>query len=206
MNWNFLKCASILTVVAVLVIGCDSKYTRTVREELSKDTRQDSLLFGVRFGQTREEFYGKCYDLNKQKLVSQGVGFSVRYVFIDSVTQNPPRSIDLLFYPKFDSLNYIKGMDMEFFYSGWNPAVRDMQSDSLGNHLKKILHNWYKGNDFMDVKIDGQQVPVKIDANRRITVKIEDTQRILVQVQDMVHPDYRHDGVSVNENLERKRK
>lgn len=198
---RFIKSASILIIVAAMM-SCESDYTKMVKAELAKGIRQDSLLLGISFGNTREEFYGKCFDLNRQKLVTQGVGFSVQYMIKDSL-QQPPRNISMLFYPTFDTLDIIKGMDIEFRYPGWNPNIRELQSDSLENHVKKLLLKWYKGNDFVTAHFDKKDTPVKVDANRRIILFVEDEQRILVHVQDLLHPDYRHKSVAVNGDMER---
>lgn len=203
-NLKYIKYASVLAF-AVLMIACDSDYTKMVKTELSKGERQDSLLLGVRFGNTREEFYGRCFDLNKQQIVTQGEGFSVQYIIKDS-TRSHPHNITLYFYPTFDSLNIIQGMDMEFFYPGWAMGSRELQSDSLRERVVSLLSEWYRGNDFKTIKINDERVPVKIDANRRIMVHIEDQQRVLVHVQDLLHPDYRHKAVAVNEALERKKR
>jgi hypothetical protein len=192
--------------VTLVLVGCQSDYTRTVKEELAKGVRQDSLLLGVKFGDDREDFYGRCYDLNRAKIIDQGVGFSAKYIINDSMTQTPPRDIALLFYPKFDSSNIINGLDMEFRYPGWNSGIRNTQSDSLMTHVQKILLKWYKGNDFVIAKIDGKDTPVKVDGNRRMMMKIEDEQRVLVHIRDLLHPMYRHKDVYVNEEMERKSK
>jgi len=203
LNWKYIKCASV-GFFCLLLIGCDSDYTRMVKSELAKGVRQDSIFLGIKFGNTREEFYGRCFDLNEQKLVTQGVGFSVKYMIQDSVAPSS-RDIAMLFYPTFDTLQIIKGMDVEFLYPGWGPSRRELQSDSLSLRVQKILVDWYKGNDFVIVRIDEKDTPIKVDGNRRILMQLEDEQRVLVHIQDLLHPDYRHEGVYVNADMERKR-
>jgi hypothetical protein len=202
-NLKYIKSISVLIVFVAALVSCDSDYTKLVKSELSKSQREDSLLFNIKFGTTREDYYGICFDLNKKRLVTQGVGFSVQYIIKDSLTQVPPRDITMYFYPSFDSTDVVKGMDMEFVYPGWNSSIRELQSDSLRAHVMKILERWYKGNNFMNVKINERDTPVKIDANRRIMVLLEDEQRVLVHIQDLLHPEYRHKGVSINKDMER---
>lgn len=193
-----------MIVLVSALSACDSDYTRLVKSELSKGTRQDSLLFDINFGTTREEYYGICYDLNRKKLITQGIGFSVLYVIQDSLHQLAPENINMYFYPSFDSTSIVKGMDIEFTYPGWTAERRELQSDSLRTIVIKLLEKWYKGNQFMMVKIDDKETPIKIDANRRIIVLLEDHRRVLVHVQDLLHPEYRHKGVDVNVDMERK--
>ena len=99
--WKSIKYLISSVCVAVIVTSClQSEYTRLVNAELQKGTRQDSLLFGIRFGDTRQDFYGKCFDLNKQRLVTQGPGnASVQYLFTDSLVHNRPTQLRLLFFP-----------------------------------------------------------------------------------------------------------
>jgi hypothetical protein len=195
-----------IALAAMSMASCQSDYTSMVKKELAKGVRQDSLLLGVKFGDDRENFYGRCFDLNRAKIVTQGVGFSAQYMINDTMTQTPPREIAMLFYPKFDTANIINGLDIEFRYPGWNPGIRETQSDSLMAHVQKILLKWYKGNDFVMANINDKETPVKVDGNRRIMMKIEDEQRVLVHVHDLLHPMYRHKDVYVNEEMERKSK
>ena len=164
---------------------------------MAKGIRHDSLFFGIKLGDNREDFYGKCFDLNKQKLVTQGVGFSVQYDFIDSLTQKKPMPMRMMFYGEFDSLNVMKGMNMEFTYPGWTPGFAGLQSDSLAKHTAMLLKKWYGGNDFVEVKMEQQDVPVKVDGNRRIMIIMEDQHRVLVRIHDMMHPDYTPKGLKV---------
>jgi hypothetical protein len=196
MTWKFIKYAS-LAFCGLLLIGCETEYTKAVKAELAKGIRQDSLLFDINFGSTREEFYGRCFDLNQQKLVSQGVGFSVQYMIKDSITGRKPDDIRMLFYPNFDTLNIINAMNLEFSYPGWMPGQRNLQSDSLRNHVTEILAKWYGGNPFITARIHEQDVPVKIDGNRRVLVFIEDPQRVLVRIHDINHPEFMHQALGL---------
>ncbi len=177
--------------------GCfQSEYTRLVKAELAKGVRHDSLLFGIRFGDTRNEFYGKCFDLNRQQLVTAGAGNNVEYIFSDSLFHRKPTNLSLLFYPSFDQNDKIADMKMQFTYRAWAPWNRDMQSDSLLGKTEKILMNWYGGNDFILADVAGKRMPVKLDGNRRILVYTLDMKSVLVEVQDILHPVFKHDSNS----------
>jgi hypothetical protein len=193
MMLKYLKyCISSLSV-AVLFCSCTSDYTKMVKEELAKGVRNDSLLFGIRLGDTRNDFYGKCFDLNKQRLVAQGPGnSSVQYLFKDSLYHSDPRDMRLLFFPTFDKNETIAEMQMELSYLGWNQANRSYQSDSLLIKSLKILKDWYGGNDFVYANVDDEKIPVKVDGNRRIVLRIKDKQSVQVKVQDLLHPMFMH--------------
>lgn len=175
-----------------------SDYTKLVKSELAKGVRQDSILLGMHFRDTRNEFYGKCFDLNKQQVVSQGDNFSVQYLFTDSVFHSEPVQIKLLFVPAFDDQEKITNMDMKFSYLNWSPMNPQLQADSLKPEVMKILMNWYKGNDFIKAKVDDEIIPVKLDGNRRMLVFVYDNRDVVVKVQDILHPKFKH-SISVAE-------
>lgn len=189
-----MKYISSLFFLTFIFYGCtQSDYTKLVKAELGKDVRQDSLLLGISFGDTRDEFFGRCFDLNKLHLVSQGPNnASVKYIFKDSIFHNEPTEIRLLFYPSFDDKGLISDMDLEFSYMAWAPWNRKLQSDSLAVKVKKILLDWYKGNEFVIAHIDEEEIPVKLDGNRRLTLIMKDDQSVIVRIQDILHPKFMH--------------
>jgi hypothetical protein len=164
-----------------------------VTAELASGIRQDSILLGLSLGDSRNEFYGTCFDLNKQQIIHQGpVSASVQYNFIDSLVHDIPTPIRLLFYPGFDEEEIITDMEMEFSYAGWSPWNTDMQSDRLKEKILVLLELWYKGNRFVKAEIKNVDMDVKVDGNRRILVFIIDEQNVGVKIQDILHPRYKH--------------
>ena len=96
--WRSIKYSISLILLGTIFNGCfQSDYTKVVKSELAKGVRRDSILLGMHFGDTRNEFNGKCFDLNKTHIVSQGEGFSVQYLFTDSLVHQEPTPIKLLF-------------------------------------------------------------------------------------------------------------
>jgi hypothetical protein len=170
----------------------ESDYTKMVKAELAKGIRMDSILLGINFGDSRNEFYGKCFDLNKKHLVTQGPdGSSVQYIFSDSV-KSERQQIKVLFVPSFDEQDILSNLDLKFSYLAWAPWNENLQSDSLEIEVLRLLKNWYRGNDFMLVNVDEELIPIKLDGNRRIMVYKYDTESIVVRVQDILHPKYKH--------------
>lgn len=194
MNSRFLKCLSSATLLWFCLSGCvQSDYTRLVKSELAKGIRRDSLLLGVKFGNSKDEFFGKCFDLNRQHLVTEGPGnASVQYLFTDSLFHEQPTQIRLLFMPKYDQSDKINEMNLEFAYVAWAPWNKQYQSDILTEKVKKILLNWYKGNEFVTAEIGDEEIPVKLDGNRRILVFVQSEQHVLVKIQDILHPTFKH--------------
>lgn len=198
-SWKFLRYNVKCLLACIVLSGCfQSDYTRLVRSELAKGIRNDSLLLGIRFGDTRDEFFGKCLDLNAQKIVTAGAGNNVEFFFVDSLFHNKPAKLSLLFYPSFDQNEKIVNLKMEFSYPGWAPWNRDMQSDSLLPKTEKILTKWYGGNHFIRANVMGQKIPVKLDGNRRILLYIRDMRCVSVEVQDILNPNFKHNSDSDN--------
>lgn len=198
MNLRYISWPFNVIFLAFVFAGCfQSDYTKLVREETDKNVRYDSILLGLQFRHTKNEFYGRCFDLNKAHLISQGPNnSSVEYLFTDSLFHQPPAKIRLLFYPTFDNDDRIKEMLLEFSYAAWAPWNTQYQSDALQPKVKQLLLHWYSGNGFVTATTQNGNLPVKLDGNRRVLVYRKDAQTILVKVQDIFHPDFEHSKTS----------
>ena len=192
MIWRYIRLSGSILLFAICIAGCQSDYTKLVKSELAKGVRYDSILLGTKLGSTRNDFYGLCYDLNKQGIITAGASGSVQYVFKDSLVHKLPTFITLLFVPAFDDKDVLTNLDIKFSYSGWASGNRALQSDSLQVKLKELIMRWYGGNSFVTATVDGKEIPVKLDGNRRIVVTIKDQQNVLVKVQDILHPKFQH--------------
>lgn len=194
MNWRYLKYPISFICLGLMFSGCfQSDYTKLVKSELAKGIRVDSLVFGINFGDTRNVYFGKCFDLNKQKLVTQGpYGGTVEYRFTDSLFHDQPTAMKMLFIPAFDKDDIIIEMNLEFSYPGWAPWNEQYQSDKLKEIVVKMLAYNYKGNDFVSATINEKKYPIKLDGNRRMIVYIKDEQNVVVKIQDILHPKYKH--------------
>ncbi|HEY0741917.1 MAG TPA: hypothetical protein VGD40_10655 [Chryseosolibacter sp.] len=193
MNLKYLKYYSSCAILCAVLVGCESEYSRQVKAELAKNVRQDSVLLGINLGHTRNDFYGRCFDLNKQHIVSQGPnGNSVQYYFTDSIVHQPPQKLRLLFAPNFDASDHIAELQVELSYVGWAPWNKDLQSDSLKVRTVELLEKWYGGNKFIMVDMDDREIPVKVDGNRRIIVDAKDAQNVRIRFQDLLNPAFQH--------------
>ena len=194
MIWRCLLFPIKVIVLSVVLTGCfQSDYTKLVKSELAKGVRQDSLLFGIRFGDSRNDFYGKCFDLNKQRLVTQGPGNnSVQYIFTDSLVHDKPTEMRLLFFPNYDESQKIVEMNIELSYPAWAPWNKAYQSDGLKVKAMELLMLWYKGNEFVMADVNNSNMPVKLDGNRRLLIYNKDAQSVVVKAQDIMHPKFKH--------------
>lgn len=191
--WKYIKYPISLSVVCATLWSCtQSDYTKLVKSELAKGIRKDSILFDIHFGDNRQDFFGRCFDLNQQHLVTEGTAHSVQYEFVDSLVHDKPMSMRLLFYPTFDGRDVIEEMNMEFSYASWSPTIKALQADSLKVKVMDLLMKWYRGNEFVIAHFQNTEIPVKLDGNRRIVVEVKDAQTVTVKVQDILHPRFRH--------------
>jgi len=194
MTWKFLRYPISFLAMSIMVSGCfQSDYTKLVKSELAKGVRVDSVVFGINLGDTRDEYFGKCYDLNQEKLVTEGpFGGSVQYLFKDSLFHDQVTPMRMLFIPVFDNKEFIIEINLEFSYPSWAPWNEQYQSAMLKEKVLKMIMHGYKGNDFVKATINGNEYPIKLDGNRRMIVYIKDEQNVVVKIQDILHPKYRH--------------
>ncbi|MEZ4986076.1 MAG: hypothetical protein R2795_13740 [Saprospiraceae bacterium] len=177
-----------LLALTVGLLGCKSEYQRYVDEQLASGTTQDSLIFGMRIGQTKKDFFAICWDLNKQKLISEGTGNrTARYTEKSDSLGTASYNKDLLFYGIFDEQDILRGMDMTYSFVAWAPWNREKQSDSLLLHLKEQYEREYPGNDFIELDVEGMDQPalVKIDGNRQILMYPKGKKDVVVKIEDL---------------------
>lgn len=174
---------------ALQVTACKSEYEKRVERELASGIVQDSLMLGLRMGMTRQAYYEACWELNRQQLINSGTGdMSARYITDrDSTGKNTLRSKDVLFFGVFDEDNIMRGMDMTYSFVAWAPWNRNMQSDSLLQHLREEYLQDYPGNDFIELEYKYAENPalVKIDGNRQILMYTKGKKDVLVKIEDL---------------------
>ncbi len=66
MQWTNFKHAIQILFLTFLAIGCSSEYDRKVKEGLASQEEYPELIFGLEMGQTQKEFFGRCWELNKE--------------------------------------------------------------------------------------------------------------------------------------------
>ncbi|UWX54639.1 hypothetical protein NYZ99_17505 [Maribacter litopenaei] len=149
---------------------------------MSKGIIHDSILFNLKFGQHRQEFFRACWQLNQQGLVSNGPeNESVKYKLPLNENDSLESEITLLFFGDFNNEKIMTGLDLQFFYSAWSIWNKKLQSDKLIPVVMDTLKKWYPGNDFIKVPIekDSTHLFVKVDGNRRIVIRPLDDNRIV---------------------------
>lgn len=176
-------------ITIIMFLGsCKSEYDKLVRKELATGMRQDSLIFGIFMGETRKDFYAKCWKLNSQKVLSQGAGNqSVKYIEpLDSLV-DPTMRKELQFYATFDDENIIRGMEMSYSFTTWAPWNKERQSDVLLELLVKEYENEYAGNEFIAIDLEKLEYKafVKVDGNRQILIYRANSKDVKVKIEDL---------------------
>lgn len=183
---SLLKLAVVLSITLALGSCQGSEYEQLVKRELASGVRNDSLMFGIYFGDSLKEFYGKCWELNKEGIISHGP----RNMYVQYTMRNVNGSdVAMLFYPSVDAEDKIKKMKVEFFYTAWSPWNEQYEADKLVPVAIDTLEKWYPGNPFMDVVVEQDTFWVKVDGNRRITLKTEGKQNVIVRMVDMLNKE-----------------
>ena len=177
----------IFLFLCFVMVSCESEYSETVKRELQSGKVYEDLILGLKIGQTRKEFYDHCWELNKQKVISQGSGnkFAKQIILLDSTAQNQDK-VEMLFYGIFDEEKIMHGMHMKFSYLKWAPWNEDYQSDVLVKKLQEKYIREYPGNPFIEIAIKGDiNAYAKVDGNREILVYPNTNKDVTVKIGDL---------------------
>ncbi|MCJ7465643.1 MAG: hypothetical protein MUO53_03000 [Maribacter sp.] len=172
----------------LMLFSCQSEYTKLVNLEAHKGLQQDSLLFGMSFGDTKKSFFDRCGELNKEKLVSQGPNNrSVQYLLSSKQDDENLTAINMLFYGNFDKNDTMVGMDLEFTYRAWSLWNKDYEAKKLLPVVKDSLMKWFHGNPFIPLKQETSDTElfVKVDGNRQITAYAKNNKDVAVRIEDL---------------------
>ena len=173
--------------MGITFIACESEYSKTVKNELQTGVVHEDLILGLKLGQTQKDFYDHCWQLNKQKLVSQGSGnkFAKHFMLLDSTAQNPEK-VEMLFYGIFDEAKVMHGMHMKFSYVAWAPWNKQYQSGILIKKLQEKYLRDYGGNPFIEIIVNKDvKAYTKIDGNREILIYPNTAKEVTVKMEDL---------------------
>jgi hypothetical protein len=181
---NGMKGMLLIVMSALIMGGCTpgARYEHRLKRELASGVRYDSLFMGLSFGMTEDEFFDRCWEMNREKLVKQGISNqSVQYEMKKELKY--PATMD--FYPVFGDKGIIE-MPVRFIYDGWAPWNKELSASNLA----KDVRSWYEhtyGKGFITVEHPFKgEAYVKIDGNRRITIYIENDLYVWAIFTDML--------------------
>lgn len=181
----------IILLLTLVLAGCnESDYSKLVKTEMAKNIVNDSLLFGMRFGETRQEFYDQCWELNNKGIIKQGPENNfVQYDLpVNKEEDSLQFPIRMLFYGIFDDEKIMTGMDLKFYYTAWSLWNESLHANKLLPIIKDTLLSWYPGNDFIHVitKKTKKEIFVKIDGNRRIIIEpLKNNREVNARIDDL---------------------
>ena len=185
---NIKEIVAMMLMIGVLVStqSCKSEYTQIVESELASGITYDSLIFDLKIGQNKKDFYKYCWDMNKAKEITAGSGnkYALFVLPADSTDTHPDR-INVEFYGMFDDKDVMQGMEMKMEYYSWSPWAEQFQSDKLMEYIQKKMMNDYPGNDFIRIKVKDILAKVKVDGNRQIRMYPLSDKQIMVKIQDL---------------------
>jgi len=176
-----------MVLVILLVTSCKSDYDKLVRTEMKSGLIEEDLIFGLKLGQEKKEFYNICWQLNSQKLVSQGPSNEmVRYLIQPEEIEGETQEIEMLFYGSFDEEKIMRGLKMKLSYVSWAPWNEELHSPELAKNIRPYFMKLYGGNDFIEVDlVKDYKTYVKVDGNRQIVIFPQTTKDVMVKIDDL---------------------
>ena len=194
-NLNFLKLIiSINNFLYILVfflfLSCqkESNYSKVLKRELESGKVYNDLIFDLKIGQTKDDYFNICYELNKKKLItSGGRELSPEYIMYPKKENKNSKKIKMSFFGIFDKNNIIKGLDLRFNYYTWSPWNKELHSNYLIEEIKDTLLLWFPGNNFfkLNLKKEKEFAYIKIDGNRRIRIYKVDAKDVAAKIEDI---------------------
>ena len=175
--------------ILLLLSACKSEYSSLVERELATGKTYDSLIFGLRLGDSQKKFFTKCWELNKQGLVKQGPNNQyVELIQKEQDSINFAKKIQTLFYGEFDDEKKMVALRMKFSFDGWGIGIYDYYSDKLLPQIKDSLDVWFPGsNEFIEIKSEEIPYPVfvKVDGNRQVRVYQISDSEVFAKIEDL---------------------
>ena len=188
---NFLNLNRIFftIIIFILIFGCQrkSEYSIILTRELEKKNQFNDLIFDMKIGQSRQDYFDICYQLNKQKKIISGERSLNPELILKSKNGSVKGSnIKMSFNGIFNEKKIMRGFEMRLYFTGWSNSNKDLSSDTLLAQFKDTLKVWFPGNDFFKVNFeDNLSAEVKIDGNRRILAYKVNSKDIAVRIEDM---------------------
>jgi len=173
-----------LLIIGYIISGCTpkTKYERRLKHELASGVRYDSLFMGLYLGMPDNDFYTRCWKLNRKGLIKQGTNNTTVEYIMKNELKYP---VTMNFYPSFQE-GKISEMPVRFVYNGWAPWNKKLSSDSLQAAVLELYKKQY-GDDFFEVKHPEKGTAyVKVDGNRRISIFKEDELHVWAVFTDML--------------------
>ena len=178
----------ILFGVVILFINCNSsEYHKLVKTELAKNVQFDSLFFDIGFGERKDDYFDKIWELNKKGILFPAPG---EYGTVRQVIKSDSSELNMDFFPGFNNKNQLNKIKLMFSNNGWALWNEELHSDKLIINILDSIKKWYPGNDFIQIKgekhrIDIPDIFVKVDGNRQFKVYFMDNMKVIVDIENL---------------------
>ncbi|MCH7410061.1 hypothetical protein MM239_11700 [Belliella sp. DSM 111904] len=166
-----------------LLASCErkTKYEIIKQKELAKGEVHEDIFLGLTFGMPRKEFFGACWEMNKEGILMQGA----HKLMVQYKPELPSGKVaNMFFYPKFEE-GRIFYMPVEFQYRDWFPTNPEYSSENLRDDVVAYLEQLYGEGFFKVEDSKGASAMVKIDGNRLVRVHIKSLSAVSVDILDM---------------------
>ncbi|MGY6521033.1 MAG: hypothetical protein ACXIUD_04850 [Mongoliitalea sp.] len=164
-----------------------SEYDQVKARELKSGKVVEDLFLDLRLGMGRKDFYGTCWEHNKNGILTNGAHYL-------QVLYNPilpsGKVANMHFYPKFEE-DHLYYMPIEILYQDWFPSNEEFSIDNLMVDVMGMLEKWY-GDGFFEVSNKEKTVKamVKVDGNRVIRVHKKNINTVKVEILDLRIKDF----------------
>ncbi|MCH7398735.1 hypothetical protein MM236_12090 [Belliella sp. DSM 107340] len=179
-----MKLKLVLMILGIgLFFSCDRKteYEKVKQRELESGKVVDELFLGLKFGMPRKEFFGTCWELNKEGVLMQGAhALKVQY----KPELPSGKMANMFFYPKFEE-GRIFYMPVEFQYRDWFPTNPEYSSENLVMDVVAYFEELYGEGFFKVEDSSGAFAMVKVDGNRLVRVHIKSLSAVSVDILDL---------------------
>lgn len=171
-NNKRLLCIGIL-LITISFTSCNKKisYEEYVAIELSKGVRNDSLIYGIHFGMTDEEFKGYCTGMNQKKIfMPNPSGTTVRL----EISNGFGTPVYLDFFPVLLGNKPISKVNASMKYKDFSYYDERHTIENLVREAIAYFEEGYGGNRFFTIPHENKLLKymyVKIDGNRKMLLK-----------------------------------
>ena len=154
-----------LLLALISLSSCSEKvsFEQYVENELAKGVRHDSLIYGIHFGMTTEEFLLYCADMNRKKLfMPNPSGSAVRL----ELKEGFGASVQFDFFPVLQTSDSIAIVAATMGYRDFSYYNKSLSMENLTLEAKNFFENGYGGNKFFAIPHENKLLKhmyVKID-------------------------------------------
>ena len=172
----------------IIISSCSEKvkFEELVSVELAKGIRYDSLIYGIHFGMTNEEFGNYCSDMNRKKIFMPNLNGTAVSLELKNGFNSP---VYIEFFPRFENGRKITKLEAILNYRDFSYYNKNYAIENLVKETKANFEKGYGGNAFFEVPHENSLLKsqyIKIDGNRKIVLSPNfDGQKLNVEFEDL---------------------